>query len=258
MAASVGEILTLLNEIAPPELAESYDNVGLLAGHPAWPVERVLCALDLTEEVVSEAKAAGAPLILTHHPIFFRGRKNIREDDTEGAAVCALIRERLALIAAHTNFDSASPGVNDALAAALGLNDVEAAPHGMRVGMLEGEMSTAEFVRLVETRLNTRARWYCAGEKTIRRVAALGGAGGDFFEEALALGADAYVTGEVRHHEALAAVGQGLCVVEGGHYETEQIAIKLLIECLQARCDALQYNITVIESRLSPYQRQTI
>ena len=258
MAASVKDILTLLNEIAPPELAESYDNVGLLAGHPDWPVERVLCALDLTKDVVAEAKAVGAQLIVTHHPIFFRGRKNVREDDTEGAAVCALIRERLALIAAHTNFDNATPGVNDALAAALGLTDVEAAPHGMRIGALERDSSVAGFVSLVEEKLNTRARWYAPGEKRVRRVAVLGGAGGDFFGEALELGADAFVTGEVRHHEALAAIGQGLCVVEGGHYETEQIAIKLLINCLQARCDALQYNVTVIESRLSPYMRQTI
>ena len=258
MAASVGQILTLLNEIAPPELAESYDNVGLLAGHPDWPVERVLCALDLTKDVAAEAKTVGAQLIVTHHPIFFRGRKNVREDDTEGAAVCALIRERLALIAAHTNFDNATPGVNDALAAALGLKDVEAALHGMRVGTLEKDLSVTEFAGLVEAKLNTRARWYAAGEKRVRRVAVLGGAGGDFFEEALELGADAYVTGEVRHHEALAAVGQGLCVVEGGHYETEQIAIKLLINCLQARCDALKYNVSVIESRLSPYMRQTI
>ena len=258
MAASVGQILTLLNEIAPPELAESYDNVGLLAGHPDRPVERVLCALDLSKEVVAEAKAVGAQLIVTHHPIFFRGRKNSREDDTEGAAVCALIRERLSLIAAHTNFDNASPGVNDALAAALGLNEIQEGPHGLRVGVLARDYAVADFARLVEERLNTRARWYSAGEKTIRRVAVLGGAGGDFFEEALACGADAFVTGEVRHHEALAACGQGLCVVEGGHYETEQIAIKLLINRLQARCDALQYNVTVIESRLSPYMRQII
>ena len=146
----------------------------------------------------------------------------------------------------------------DALAAALGLNEIQEGPHGLRVGLLARDYAVADFARLVEERLNTRARWYSAGEKTIRRVAVLGGAGGDFFEEALACGADAFVTGEVRHHEALAACGQGLCVVEGGHYETEQIAIKLLINRLQARCDALQYNVTVIESRLSPYMRQII
>jgi len=258
MAASVAQILTVLNGIAPPELAESYDNVGLLAGHPDWKVDCILTALDLTKGVVREAEEAGAQLIITHHPIFFHARKNIREDDTEGSAVCALIRAGKALIAAHTNFDNASPGVNDALAAALELHDVEIAPHGMRVGLLERPRSLEEFAAHVERKLDTKARLYSEGEKQICRVAVLGGAGGDFFEEAVALGADAYVTGEVKHHEALAACGQGLCMVEAGHHETEHISIKLLASRLQACCDALEYNITVIESRQVPYMRQKI
>ena len=256
MAATVRQIFDIINEIAPFELAEDYDNVGLLAGHPGWPVTNVLAALDLTKEVVQEAAQNGAQLILTHHPIFFRGRKNIREDDTEGEAVCALIRSRMALIAAHTNFDNASPGVNDALAKGLCLRDVETGPHGLRVGFLESACSAQAFAGYVEQRLNTRARLYTAADKPIRRVAVLGGAGGCFFGEALELGADAFVTGEVKHHEAMAACGQGLCLVEAGHYETEQIAIKLLAGRLQARCDALEYNITVIESALTPYMRQ--
>jgi len=238
------------------ELAESYDNVGLLAGHPDRMVTRVLAALDLTEDVVKEARETGAELILTHHPIFFHARKNIREDTAEGAAVCALIRANMAMIAAHTNFDNASPGVNDALADALALLDVEAGPHGLRIGLLESACSVTGFVRHVEQRLNTRARCYAAGEKAIRRAAVMGGAGGEFFEEALALGADAFVTGEVRHHDALAACARGLCVVEAGHYETEQISIKLLARRLQARCDELQYHIIVTESRQAPYMRR--
>ena len=256
MAATVGQILDIINEIAPPELAESYDNVGLLAGHPGWRVTRVLASLDLTKAVVLEAEQRGAQLIVTHHPIFFRGRKNIREDDPEGEAICALIRARAALIAAHTNFDNADPGVNDALAGTLGLKDVEIGAHGMRVGRLESPFPVADFSDYVENRLNTRARLYAAADKFVRRVAVLGGAGGGFCAEALALKADAFVTGEISHHEALAACEQGLCVAEAGHYETEQIAIKLLAGRLQARCDALEYNITVMESTLKPFMRQ--
>ena len=107
MSVTASYIMLILEQIAPRELSESYDNVGLLAGHPAQTVERVLVALDLTEGVVREAEKAGAQMIVTHHPIFFRGRKNIREDDAEGAAVCSLIRAHLALAAAHTNFDNA-------------------------------------------------------------------------------------------------------------------------------------------------------
>ena len=251
MSVTASDIMSILEQIAPRELSESYDHVGLLAGHPAQSVERVLVALDLTESVVREAEKAGAQMIVTHHPIFFRGRKNIREDDAEGAAVCSLIRAHLALAAAHTNFDNAYPGVNDA----LGLENVETAPHGMRAGTLGEALTVAEFVDYVEKKLNTRARVYAAQDKRIERVAVLGGAGGDFFGEALSLGADAYVTGEVRHHDALAACAQGLCLIEAGHCETERVCVKLLAACLQNRCDELQYNVTVIESREMPFMR---
>ena len=121
MSATVAQVLELVNGIAPFELAEPWDNVGLLAGRPDAAVERVLCALDLRMNVLEEAVRKGAQLIVTHHPILFRGRKNLCETDAEGRLLCALARSGIAMIAAHTNFDNASPGVNDALAAALGL-----------------------------------------------------------------------------------------------------------------------------------------
>lgn len=255
MSVTAKQLLNVLNVIAPPELSESYDNVGLLAGHPEQCVERVLVALDLTQDVVREAGHQGAQMIVTHHPIFFRGRKNIREDDAEGAAVCALIRAHLALAAAHTNFDNASPGVNDALAEVLSLENVRVAEHGMRVGVLAAPMTVRELTACVEDRLQTRARVYTAQDKDIKTVAVLGGAGGDFFTEAIELGADAYITGEVRHHDALAACAQGLCLIEAGHCETERVCVKLLANHLQKRCDELQYNVTVIESRAMPFMR---
>ncbi len=255
MSVTARQILEVLCGIAPPELSESYDNVGLLAGHPAQEVDRILVALDLTENVVREAVRQEAQMIVTHHPIFFRGRKNIREDDAEGVTVCALIRAHLALAAAHTNFDNANPGVNDALAEALGLQAVQVAPHGMRVGTLERVMTAGDLLSYVEKHLDTRARIYTADDKPIRTVAVLGGSGGDFFTEAMAQGADAYVTGEARHHDALAACAQGLCLIEAGHYETERVCVKLLADHLQKRCDELQYNVTVIESWETPYMR---
>ena len=247
--ARVADIMAIVEEIAPASLAESYDNTGLLAGHPDWEVRRVLTALDLTEAVVEEAVQAGAQLIVTHHPIFFRGRSHIREDDTEGAAVCALIRSRLALIAAHTNFDSASPGVNDALAGELGLEEVQAFDHGMRMGTLPRDMTPAELKASVEDRLRATVRLFAPHGRPIRRVAVLGGAGGDFYRQAIEIGAECFITGEVKHHEAIAACGQGLCLLEAGHLETERVAIKLLRSRLQERADALQYHISVIESR---------
>lgn len=256
MSVTMGQILVLLNEMAPPELAESYDNVGLLAGHPDWPVEKILVGLDLTMGAVEEAEAMGAQLIVTHHPILFRGRKNLREDDAEGAAVCAMIRKGIGLIAAHTNFDNAEIGVNDALAEALGLDDIRPLPQGMRVGKLESVHTPESLGAMVEKRLGGRARIYAERpDAAIERVAVCGGAGGDFFELAACSGAQAFVTGEVKHHDALAAVAAGLCLIEAGHYETEHIAIKLLADGLQKKINAVQYNVTVNESAYAPFWR---
>ncbi len=256
MAVTVGQILDVINGIAPPELQESYDNVGLLAGHPARSVERILVALDLTEGAVREAQEIDAQLIVTHHPILFRGRKNLREDDAEGAAVCAMIRAGISLIAAHTNFDNAPCGVNDALASALELKDVEPVSNALRIGTLEKVQTPASIGAMVEEKLGGRARVYASRpDARIERVAVCGGSGGEFFKEAISAGAQAYVTGEIRHHDALAAVAGGLCVVEAGHYETEHIALKLLADSLQARINALQYNVTVRMSACEPFWR---
>ena len=137
MPATVAQMLEIVNSIAPFELAEEWDNVGLLAGNPESIVERVLCALDLRLDVVKEAQNKGCQLIVTHHPILFRGRKNLLETDAEGRMLCALVRSGIAMIAAHTNFDNAHPGVNDALAAALGLEDVAVLENGMRLGTIK-------------------------------------------------------------------------------------------------------------------------
>lgn len=254
MAVTVGNILAILDEIAPPDGKEDYDNVGLLAGHISRPVDKVLVALDLTLGAVEEAVQIGAQLIVTHHPIFFRGRKNIREDDAEGAAVCALIREGLSLIAVHTNFDNAPLGVNDALAQALQLNEIRPLEHGIRTGRTQ-EPTNPECLRaFVQNRLGGCVRLYAPRpDMRVVKVAVCGGAGGEFYELAASAGAQAFITGEVKYHEALAAMAYGLCVIEAGHYETEHIAIKLLTDCLQKRADELQYNVTVAESGYVPF-----
>lgn len=247
MSATVAQVLELVNGIAPFELAEEWDNVGLLAGHPDSPVERVLCALDLRMDVIEEARRRGCQLIVTHHPILFRGRKNLRETDAEGRLLCALVRSGIAMIAAHTNFDNARPGVNDALAAALGLVSVEVLENGMRIGDAK-QAKFGMFCRAAEAALRGPVRCYGDPGRRISRVAVLGGAGEDYACQALEAGADVYLTGEMAYHKALDAADNGLCVVEAGHAATEYPAISLLCRGLQNAADAVQYDICVLQS----------
>ena len=248
MPVTVSRVLDLLNQIAPLELAEEWDNVGLLAGDPDQEVDTVLCALDLNRQVLDEAAFLGAQLIVTHHPILFRGRKNLCEADAEGKLLCALVRSGIAMIAMHTNYDNACPGVNDALASALGLKDVEVLENGMRVGTTDdGTFGT--FADRAERALGGVIRRYGDPERPVARVAVLGGAGEDFAAEARSSGADAYLTGEMAYHKALEAMDNGLCVMEAGHAATEAPGILALADGLQIAADAVQYKIRVLKSK---------
>lgn len=254
MPASVAQILQCLEGIAPLSDAEEWDNVGLLAGSPDSTVDTVLCALDLNLDVLNQAIVEGAQLIVTHHPILFRGRKNLREDDAEGRLLCAMVRSSIALIAMHTNYDNAQPGVNDALAAALGLTSIEPVGKALRVGETP-EPTLGDFARKVEAALGEPVRVYGAPDRPVRRVAVLGGSGADYLPEAMAAGADAFVTGEIGYHKALDAVAEGLCVLEAGHAATERPGISALARGLQIAADALQYKVRVIDSQAGLFYR---
>ncbi len=247
MSATVKDILAAVWDMAPLELAEEWDNVGLLAGHPDRPVTKVLCALDLTGAVLDEAIREGAELIVTHHPILFRGRKNLREDDPEGALLARLVRSEISLIAMHTNFDSAAPGVNDALAEAMGLTDVQAPAQFLRVGDVASTTLEALTKRTAE-RLRAVVRTYGDPDSPVSRVAVMGGAGGGYYRDAIAAGAQAFITGEIGYHVAMSAVDEGLCILEAGHDCTERVAIKTMVCGLQNRLNALQYKVIVMES----------
>lgn len=247
MSVTVGEILRAIDAFAPFEAAEEWDNAGLLAGSPEQLVTGVLCALDLNFSVIDEAQRMGANLIVTHHPILFRGRKNLREDEAEGALLCRLIRAGMALIAAHTNFDNARPGVNDALAQRLGLQNVEPLESGMRIGDTDAGTLGA-FCETASRALGGPIRRYGEPERKVRRAAILGGAGGDYAAIARAAGADVYLTGEIAHHKAWDAYLSGMCVLEAGHAATELPAIALLCRSLQKAADGVKWNVCIRES----------
>ena len=253
MPVTVGDVYRAIDSFAPFQLAEEWDNAGILAGSANDEVRGILCALDLNPKVIGEAKRLGANLIVTHHPILFRGRRNLREDDAEGRTLCELVRSGIALIAAHTNFDNAVPGVNDALAERLGLTNVETLDHGMRVGMPK-ERTLGAFCDQASEALGAPVRCYGEADQAISRVAVLGGAGGDFAELARQAGADVYLTGEIAHHKAWDAYLSGVCVLEAGHAATELPAIEMLAEGLQKCADGVQWKVRVNVSQVELFR----
>lgn len=231
---TIQDILTYIDSRAPFATAEEWDNPGLLVGDPAAKVEQVLVALDATEGALDTAIAVGADLILTHHPVIFAPLKRL---DAHGLPY-RLAAAGIGLVAAHTNLDKAADGVNDTLAARLGLENVTVAADGMtRVGTLPAEVTVTALAGQVAAALDTAVR-VSNHDHPIRTVAVCGGSGGDFIPDLIGV-ADAFVTGEVKHHQWLQASADRLALIEAGHYATEAPVVDTLCRWLQEAFPAL-------------------
>ena len=232
------EVVAALERLYPPHTASSWDRVGLVTGDLDHPVSLVHFAVDPTLAVIDEARAAGADLLVTHHPLLLRGVHSLATAGAKGASVTALIVNDIALYVAHTNADVASPGVCDALAGACALVDVRPLEvvdnvGGVgcgRVGSLARPQTLREFVEQLSTVLPKAAggiRVAGPADALVSRVAVVGGAGDDRFDAVRASGADVYVTADLRHHPALEAReearGGTPYLVDAGHWATEWV-----------------------------------
>lgn len=224
------DIFEFINSFAPFDSAMDFDNVGILVGNERTPVTRCLLALDVTLDVIDEAKNLGASLIVSHHPAIFEAIKSLRHDSIPHA----LARNDISVICAHTNLDMAPFGVNSCLAKALFLHNLTALdnyeskigprPEGL-VGTLDNACTCHEFASLVKDRLGCSGLRYLPVDRSIRRVAICSGAGGSLISAAISQGVDAFVTGEIKHHEILMALQHGICIVDAGHFKTEDVVI---------------------------------
>lgn len=243
-APTIRHIAAFLEAWAPPSSALSYDNVGLQVGDPDAAVRVALLGLDMTPELLDEAKELGAALIVTHHPLLFRPVRAVTTEAYVPNLVWRLAAENIALYSIHTNLDAASGGVSFALADQLGIEDaafLQPAENGDTgfgaIGSLPAPVRLQAFLGVVAERLGAPALRYAGDpEALVRRVAVCGGSGSNLIDEAAARGADAYVTADIKYHDffnALDAKGRPrLALIDAGHYETEKSAESLLLEAL--------------------------
>lgn len=232
---TLGEVVDALDRLYPPTTAMSWDRVGLVSGRPSALVSRIHFAVDPAQDVVDEALAAGADLLVTHHPLLLRGVSSVATTSAKGEVVTSLVEGGLALFTAHTNADIAVPGVSDALAAAVGLTPAATTalePGGVgRVGDLDRPVTLSELAERLAAALPPAPvgiRVSGDGAATVRRVAVVGGAGDDLFDAVRASRADVYVTADLRHHPALEAReearhgGDGTpYLIDAGHWASE-------------------------------------
>ena len=225
---TVKTISDFINEIAPYETKCDWDNCGILTGNKDDEVKKIGFVLDLTSETLEEAKKNSVNLVITHHPIIFKPQKNF----LKGNMAFELARSKINAISAHTCFDCANGGVNDVLCKILclencrGVESFECAVPMARIGETE-EYEPDAFAAFVAKKLNTTVR-FIEGRTKVKKAAVCGGAGMSFLDEVIAAGADAYVTGDISHHEMLDAKEKGITIVAAGHFETENPAMAAL------------------------------
>lgn len=254
--ATVGEIYRFLDSKAPFSTQLSFDNAGLLVGRKDWQVERILVALDITEEVALEAAQAGAQLVVSHHPVIWGGAKSVTDETVMGRKLLALLEHGTAAICAHTNLDLAPGGVNDALAAALGLADAALLqeygtyPDGRAYGLgvkgrlPQGPVSVGEFAAQVKGRLGAASVRYVDAGRPVERVAVCGGSGSDLAEQALAAGCDTLVTADVKYDPFLDARAMGLNLLDAGHFATENVVCPVLADWLRQAFPQVQVTLS--------------
>lgn len=242
------ELYELIDKkIAPFSLAEEWDNSGLLCGDEGQQISVALIALDITPDTVRQAKALGAQAIVSHHPVIFHPLRTL----PAGSTPYLLANAGIGAVCAHTNLDIAKGGVNDCLAAALGLLDIRPLCEGKacsdslslgRLGTLPEPMSPAELTELVKTALCPQGGIrYADGGKPISTVAVCGGAGGDLIWKARELGADAMVTSEISHHIFLDCIAASFTALDAGHFDTERVVLPPLLERLQRLAPEIKF-----------------
>lgn len=225
--AKVKDFYGYLNSIAPFETQEDWDNSGMLVGDMDAEVKKVAVVLDITHEEINKAKAIGADLIISHHPVIFNPIKSV----TRGSVPYELVASSINALCCHTPLDIADGGTNDSLAELLGINVTRADDPILRLGTVE-PTTAQELAGKIANTLNTKVRYADAGRK-IEKIAICTGAGCSLIEAAGEI--DAFITGDASHHNFLDCIQAGITLIAAGHYETEIVVVPVLVKKLQAQ-----------------------
>lgn len=260
--AKVSEIRDFFNTKAPFYMKLDFDNIGLLVGFANAEVTKVLVALDITDQVIEEAAASGAQLIVSHHPVIFEALKRVTDDDVKGRKLIRMLTNGISGICLHTNMDTAEGGVNDALMTALGGKVTgllsphgchpDGTPYGVsRVGELDAPTDFDAFLKTVKTNLRANGLRYVSAGRSVYKIACCGGAGGGDMLKAFEAGCDTYVTADLKYDQFLLAGDIGLNLIDADHFCTENVVVPVMAEMLESA-------FPEIEVRISEAHKQTI
>jgi dinuclear metal center YbgI/SA1388 family protein len=265
---TVSDIIKVLDSVAPQALAESWDNVGLQVGDPGRTVKRIWIALDPTYEVVNAACRDKVDLLITHHPLLFKPLQSLNFSTPVGAIIDLAVRHHLAIFAAHTNLDSALGGINDILAGRIGLRDLKplvraqepqrlqnddcppVAPDQSagigRVGLLESSVDLKTLANKIKNSLKLRYLKITGDPAlTVKKVAVCSGSGASLLADFFASGAQVFISGDFRYHDARDVEASHLGLIDIGHFASEHLIVHVLAEKLAGLFADLKMSPTV-------------
>lgn len=241
----IKELTDFLEEIAPLRLQEDYDNSGLITGSPEDTITGVLCTLDTTPEVVQEAIDSGLNVIVSHHPLIFRGLKKISGKDYVTRALVKAVKHDIAIYAIHTNLDKVlDRGVNEKIADRLGLQDLRILDPEKEddrtgsgaIGRLSSPLSWPDFLKKIKRDFELEVFRYTetAHVREVQTVAVCGGSGSFLLQKAMENKADVFITADYKYHQFFEAEDR-ICILDIGHYESEKYTIQLLNEIISKK-----------------------
>lgn len=253
---TVNDVYKFLNKLAPIEMKADSDNVGFLVGCGESKVTKIVVALDITSDVISESIEHEAQLIVSHHPIILSAIKSVTDSDLTGKKIVNMLANGLSAICMHTNLDAAVGGVNDALAGVAGIigeaklltedNMLETGEvYSMgRVGYLESPCQMQEYLKKLKQGLGTNGiRYYDAGRE-VYKVAVMGGSGSDMFHHAVRHGCDTFVSADIKYHIFLEAKERGINLIDADHFCTENLVTPIIAEKLAEKFPHVQIMIS--------------
>lgn len=243
---TVNDIMQSMSRWAPLDTISEGDNVGLLVGRKNAPVKCVLTALEINSKIIDEAIEKGADMIVCHHPIIYNSDlKSIADEDYISLMIIRLIEHKIAVYAAHTNLDWAKGGVCDILADTVGIDNLESLVGNQgRIGQIK-PMKLIDFAQKVKENLNCPAIKFVGDpDRIIKRVGLVSGSGGSYMDEAIKQGCDLFLSADFKYHQALKAEEVGICLIDAGHFETENGIIYSIANYLKKEYN----NITVLTS----------
>lgn len=253
------ELIRVIEEICPSSLQEDWDNCGLQVDAGPEEISSVLVALEASPEVIREAERKGAQMLVTHHPLLFRGLKTIGETDPEGGMAMQLIRGGITQYACHTSFDKMPGGNNDDLGRVLGLQNIRllGEPDGIcRRGELPEPETFRKFIRSASAALQLDVKFLHAcgdPDAEVCSAAWCTGSGAEYITDAADAGCSLFITGDLKYHDAQAARYRNICVLDAGHYGTEKIFTANMAGKLRDRISEKECEILESEIDLNPF-----